>query len=147
MNYLKVPSFAKVNLGLYILKKRKDGFHAIESIFQTISLKDILYFKLEGSEIKIISNNPNLPVGPSNLIHKAAKFFKTKNNKNLGVKIKIEKNIPIGGGLGGGSSNAAVTLLTLNRMLNYPKKPEELIEQAESLGSDVPFFKRRNCSC
>jgi 4-diphosphocytidyl-2-C-methyl-D-erythritol kinase len=95
---------------------------------------------LEGSEIKIISNNPNLPTDSSNLIHKAAKFFITQKNKNLGVKIKIEKNIPIGGGLGGGSSNAAVTLLTLNRMLNYPKKKVKLVEHAESLGSDVPFF-------
>ncbi len=142
MNYLKVPSFAKVNLGLYIREKRKDGFHSIESIFQTISLKDTLYFKLEGTEIKITSNNPNLPDGPANLIHKAASIFINKKNKNLGVKIKVDKKIPIGSGLGGGSSNAAVTLLTLNRMLNYPKKTEELMKHAESLGSDVPFFMK-----
>lgn len=140
MNYLEVPSFAKVNLGLYIREKRKDGFHSIESIFQTISLKDLLYFKLEGNKIKITSNNPKLPDGPDNLIYRAAKFFKTKKNEDLGVRIKIDKKIPIGAGLGGGSSNAAATLLTLNRLLDYPKKFEELMECAESIGSDVPFF-------
>jgi 4-diphosphocytidyl-2-C-methyl-D-erythritol kinase len=140
MDYLEVPSFAKVNLGLYIREKRKDGFHSIESIFQTISLKDLLYFKLQGSEIKTTSNNPNLPDGSDNLIYRAAKFFKTKKNKDLGVIIKLDKRIPISAGLGGGSSNAAVTLLTLNRLLDYPKKTEELMKFAEILGSDVPFF-------
>jgi len=140
MDYLKVPSFAKVNLGLYIRGKRKDGFHSIESIFQTISLKDYLYFKLGGNEIKIKSNNPELPEGPDNLIYKAANLFINKKTKKFGVEIKIDKRIPIGAGLGGGSSNAAVTLLTLNRLLNYPKKHEELMEKAKNLGSDVPFF-------
>jgi 4-diphosphocytidyl-2-C-methyl-D-erythritol kinase len=142
MGWLKVPSFAKVNLGLYIREKRKDGFHSIESIFQTISLKDILYFKLEGNDIKLTSNNPNLPDGPDNLIYKAVSLFQNKKNKNLGVRIKADKKIPIGAGLGGGSSNAAVTLLTLNRLLNYPKKPEELMEFAKNIGSDVPFFMK-----
>jgi 4-diphosphocytidyl-2-C-methyl-D-erythritol kinase len=140
MNWIKVPSFAKLNLGLYILEKRKDGFHSIESIFQTISLKDLLYFKLGGEGIGIKSNNPNLPEGPSNLIYKAANFFKDIETKKIGVEIKIDKKIPIGAGLGGGSSNAAVTLLTLNRLFKYPKKFEELMENAKSLGSDVPFF-------
>jgi 4-diphosphocytidyl-2-C-methyl-D-erythritol kinase len=140
MDWIKVPSFAKVNLGLYIHEKRKDGFHSIESIFQTISLKDLLYFKLGGTKIKITSNNPDLPEGSSNLIYKAANFFKNKEGKNLGVEIKADKKIPIGAGLGGGSSNAAATLLTLNRILKYPKKSEELMEYAESIGSDVPFF-------
>ena len=140
MDWIKVPSFAKLNLGLYIHEKRKDGFHSIESIFQTISLKDLLYFKLEGRQIKISSNNPDLPEDSSNLIYKAAQFFKNKKDKNFGVKIKVDKKIPIGAGLGGGSSNAAVTLLTLNHLLKYPKKFEELMEYAESIGSDVPFF-------
>ncbi len=140
MEYLKVSSFAKVNLGLYIREKRKDGFHSIESIFQTISLKDSLYFKLGGNEIKIKCNNPELPIGPDNLIYKAANLFINKKTEKFGVEIKIDKKIPIGAGLGGGSSNAAVTLLTLNRLLNYPKKREELMENAKNLGSDVPFF-------
>ena len=140
MDYLKVPSFAKLNLGLYILEKREDGFHSIESIFQTISLKDLLYFKLGGEGIRIKSNNPNLPEGPSNLIYKAANFFKDIERKKTGIEIKIDKKIPIGAGLGGGSSNAAVTLLTLNRLFKYPKKFEELMKNAKSLGSDVPFF-------
>ncbi|MEJ2567307.1 MAG: 4-(cytidine 5'-diphospho)-2-C-methyl-D-erythritol kinase [candidate division WOR-3 bacterium] len=140
MEYLKVPSFAKLNLGLYIREKRGDGFHSIESIFQTISLKDLLYFKLGGKGIRIKTNNPNLPKGPSNLIYRAANFFKDIETKNVGLEINIDKKIPIGAGLGGGSSNAAVTLLTLNRLLKYPKKFEELMENAKSLGSDVPFF-------
>lgn len=140
MDYIEVPSFAKVNLGLYIRDKRKDGFHSIESIFQTISLKDLLYFKLQGNEIKLTSNNPDIPNGPDNLIYKAANIFKNKNNKDFGVTIKLDKKIPVGAGLGGGSSNAAVTLLTLNRLMGYPKKFEELLEYAKSIGSDVPFF-------
>jgi 4-diphosphocytidyl-2-C-methyl-D-erythritol kinase len=140
MDYLKVPSFAKVNLGLYIIEKRTDGFHSIESIFQTISLKDLLYFKLGGRKIEITSNNPDLPDDSSNLIYKAAQLFKNTEGKNFGVKIKVDKRIPLGSGLGGGSSNAAVTLLTLNRLLDYPKKLEELMEFAQILGSDVPFF-------
>jgi 4-diphosphocytidyl-2-C-methyl-D-erythritol kinase len=140
MDWVEVPSYAKVNLGLYIKEKREDGFHSIESIFQTISLKDSLYFKFEGKKIDIKSNNPNLPEGPCNIVYKAATLFEDKKGKNLGVKIKIEKKIPIGAGLGGGSSNAAVTLLTLNRLLGYPKDTEELTEYAENLGSDVPFF-------
>ncbi len=140
MDWIKVPSFAKVNLGLYIKEKREDGFHSIESIFQTISLKDSLYFKLEGKGINIQSSNPHLPEGPSNIIYKAASLFKDKKGKSPGVKIKVEKKIPIGAGLGGGSSNAAVTLLTLNRLLEYPKNTEELNEYAKNLGSDVPFF-------
>lgn len=140
MNWIKVPSFAKINLGLYIKEKRRDGFHSIESIFQTISLKDTLYFKLGGNKIEISSDNPYLPVGSGNLIYKAANMFKEKGNEKLGIKIKIKKNIPIGAGLGGGSSNAAVTLLTLNSLLKHPKNTEELTECAKKLGSDVPFF-------
>jgi len=140
MNWVEVPSFAKINLGLYIHEKREDGFHSIESIFQTISLKDTLYFKLEGNVIEIDCDNPDLPSGPSNLIYKAASMFKDKQCKEFGVKIKVEKKIPIGAGLGGGSSNATATLLTLNRLLKYPKDTEELMECAENLGSDVPFF-------
>jgi len=140
MNWTKIPAFAKINLGLHIHEKREDGFHSIESIFQTISLKDTLYFKLEGNVIEILSDNPNLPGGPSNLIYKAASMFKDKQCKGFGVKIKVEKKIPIGAGLGGGSSNAAATLLTLNRLLEYPKNTEELMECAKKLGSDVPFF-------
>jgi 4-diphosphocytidyl-2-C-methyl-D-erythritol kinase len=140
MDWLTVPSFAKVNLGLYIREKRKDGFHSIESIFQTISLKDLLHFKLGGKKIKITSNNPDLPDDSSNLIYRAAQLFKNKNGRNLGVEIRVDKRIPIGSGLGGGSSNAAATLLTLNRLLNYPKKSADLMEFAKQLGSDVPFF-------
>ena len=94
---------------------------------------------MSGNEIKIESNNPNLPNGRENLIYKAADLF-TKETKKLGVEIKVDKTIPIGAGLGGGSSNAAVTLLTLNRLLEYPKKHAELMEYAKTLGSDVPFF-------
>ncbi len=140
MNWIEVPSFSKINLGLYIKELRADGFHSIESIFQTISLKDLLYFKLGGNKIEISSDNPNLPVGPTNLIYKAANMFKEKSNEKLGIKIKVKKNIPIGAGLGGGSSNAAVTLLTLNSLLKHPKNTQELTECAKKLGSDVPFF-------
>jgi len=135
-----IPSFAKINLGLNILKKRKDGYHSIESIFQTISLHDNLYLKLEGDIIEVSSPSDDVPNGKLNLVYKAAKMFGEHTGKNIGLNVRIEKNIPVESGLGGGSSNAASILLTLNRFFGYPLTTDELIIIASKLGSDVPFF-------
>lgn len=137
-----IPSFAKINLGLNILKKRKDGYHSIESIFQTISLHDNLHLKMGGDIIEVRSPCDNVPNGKSNLIYKAAKMFEENTGKNIGLNVRIEKNIPVESGLGGGSSNAATILLTLNRFFGYPLSLDELILIASKLGSDVPFFIR-----
>lgn len=137
-----IPSFAKINLGLNVLKKREDGYHSIESIFQTISLHDNLHLKLEGDIIEVSSSSNDVPNGKSNLVYKAIKMFKDYTGESIGLNVRIEKNIPVKSGLGGGSSNAATILLTLNRFFGYPLNIDELILIASKLGSDVPFFIR-----
>lgn len=139
-NGLKILSPAKINLFLEVLGKRPDGFHEIESIMQTVSLFDTLYLHPTKSGIKVITNHPELSPGRDNLIYQAADLIKKKYGIKKGVRIILEKRIPIGGGLGGGSSNAAAVLLGLNRLWNLNLSQEELSLLGARLGSDVPFF-------
>ncbi|MCL2720649.1 MAG: 4-(cytidine 5'-diphospho)-2-C-methyl-D-erythritol kinase [Treponema sp.] len=147
---LSIFSPAKVNLHLKVKNKRSDGFHDLESVFLAVNFGDNLDFQpidtKNAIEIKCSSgesaktqsfNKLNIE---NNIIYKAVSFFREKTNFSQGLKIKLEKYIPVGGGLGGGSSNAAVTLLTLNKMAGYPLNREALLEAAATLGSDVPFF-------
>jgi 4-diphosphocytidyl-2-C-methyl-D-erythritol kinase len=136
--YSKAP--AKVNLVLNVLGKRADGFHEIRTIFQSIALFDVLRFSLIAEGIEVDSDEPSLPGGEGNIVHKAAKALASISKKKCGVNIFIEKNIPQKAGLGGGSSDAAVTLYGLNKLweLNLPES--ELMEIAAEIGSDVPFF-------
>ncbi|SMP11990.1 4-diphosphocytidyl-2-C-methyl-D-erythritol kinase [Desulfurobacterium pacificum] len=139
---LIIPSPAKINLSLWIKGKRKDGYHELITVMHTINLYDVLYF-LPSDRLELhIEGNQTLPLGSSNLIIKACRLFREKTGINPKVKIKLEKNIPIGAGLGGGSSNAANTLKALNTLYGNPLSKEELFELAENLGSDVPFFIR-----
>ena len=139
-NGLKILSPAKINLFLDVLGKRKDGYHEIESIMQTVSLVDTLYLYPIKSGIKISTNHPELSSGRDNLAYRAADLIKKKYRIKKGVRIALEKRIPIGGGLGGGSSNAAAVLLGLNRLWNLKLSNEELSFLGAKLGSDVPFF-------
>lgn len=134
-----LPSFAKINWLLRILGKRDDGFHELFTIFQTISLFDEITFE-EGDEIHLTCNDENIPTGESNLILKAATIFKEEFNVKAGAKIHLEKRIPAPGGLGGGSSNAAVALLGLATLWDLEISFEKLVEIGARLGSDVPFF-------
>lgn len=137
---LIIPSPAKINLSLWIKGKRKDGYHELITVMHTINLYDVLHF-LPSDKLELhIEGNQALPLGSSNLIIKACKLFKEKTGINPKVKIKLEKNIPVGAGLGGGSSNAANTLKALNTLYGNPLSEKELFELAEHLGSDVPFF-------
>lgn len=135
-----IKSYAKINFILKILDRRGDGYHNLFSLFQRIDLWDELFFEPLEKGILLESTVIDLPRGQTNLVYRAAELLLKKSNKNNGLKVIIQKNIPIGAGLGGGSSNAAATLLELNRIwnLNYPI--EELAKMGESLGSDVPFF-------
>ena len=134
------PSLAKINLGLRILGKRSDGFHQIETIYQTISVKDELNFELQTKNIQFICNSLWCPTDATNLVVKAANLLHFKYNVDKGCQIHLVKNIPSGAGLGGGSSNAAITLLTLNDMWETGLTTDELAGLAAELGSDVPFF-------
>lgn len=138
---LHLESPAKVNLRLEILKKREDGYHELRTILQKISLHDTLHFSLEKREkISIISDHPNLPVGKKNLVHQAVRSMLQRSDYRGGVRVKIEKRIPLGAGLGGGSSNAATTMKAMNQLLNLDIPKKELMEMGLEIGADVPFF-------
>ncbi len=134
-----LPSFAKINLLLRILGKREDGFHELCTIFQTVSLFDEITFG-ENDEINLTCNVQNFPTDKTNLIIKAANALNKEFGVKSGAKIHLEKRIPAPGGLGGGSSNAAVALLGLATLWNLEIEFEKLVEIGAKLGSDVPFF-------
>ncbi len=138
---LTLKSFAKINWNLKIIGKRDDGFHELCTIFQTVSLYDRLIF--EASDKLILTcDNPKISTDETNLIIKAARILQKKFEIEKGAKIHLEKNIPAPGGLGGGSSNAAISLLGLKKLWNLEISLEELSEIGKQLGSDVPFFLR-----
>jgi len=125
---LRMESPAKVNLMLRILRKREDGYHEIETVLQKISLHDTLQFSLtKKRNISITTNHPRLPTDGRNLVHVAAQIMLERSNHPGGVEIDIRKKIPVGAGLGGGSSNAATTLKALNRLLGVNLSQSELM--------------------
>lgn len=129
---------AKLNLTLEVLNKRSDGYHEIRSLVQTISLYDRLSFEI-ASEISFECTEQVLRT-QDNLVLRAARLLQTTCNYKRGARIKLEKKIPWSAGLGGGSSDAAATLLTLNKIWNLRLQTSELMKLAAQLGSDVPFF-------
>ncbi len=138
---IELESPAKVNLRLEILGRRQDGYHEIKTIFQQISLSDHLRFTLlRGRGIHIRSSRPDLPVGKSNLVYKATQLILEKSDYRGRVEIEIDKRIPIGAGLGGGSSNAATALKALNQLLGLNLSQRELTRLGVEIGADVPFF-------
>ena len=141
---LKSP--AKLNLYLKVLAKRKDNYHNIETIFERIALFDTLFFKTRSDgKIKVSCSNKKIPVGKGNIVYRAAALLQKKFKVKRGIEIRIVKRIPVAAGLAGGSSNAAYTLLGLNRLWGLKLKKERLIVIAKALGSDVAFFIY-NCS-
>jgi len=129
---------AKINLTLEILNRRKNGYHNISTIIQSINMFDLITYE-HYKEILVSSNIKELN-SETNLVIKAAKLIKNKFKINHGIKINLTKNIPLASGLGGGSSNAATTLLALNTIWGLNLNLSKLVPLAESLGSDVPFF-------
>lgn len=135
---LKFASPAKINLVLEILGKREDGFHELRSLIQTIDLYDTLYFEISD---KVSFECTELSLRTSdNLVLKAIKLVREATGCSKGVKVRLEKHIPWGAGLGGGSSNAATTLLALNKLWGLGLSLPKLTTLAAKLGSDVPFF-------
>lgn len=140
MTTLEKKSPCKVNLLLNILGKRPDGFHELETVFHPVNLYDTLSFTNSGHGIQLSCSDPNLPVDASNLVHRAAAKFFEATNITDGVRIHLEKRIPMAAGLGGGSGNAATTLLGLNELFGNPLSITRLHAIAATLGSDVNFF-------
>lgn len=130
---------AKINIGLNIISKREDGYHNIETIFYPIKLFDRIQF-YESNSFLIECSDPSIPVDERNLIYKARNILSNAVGKTLNVKVKLEKNIPSFAGLGGGSSNAAITLIALNEIFELKLNEKDLLELASKIGSDVPFF-------
>lgn len=137
---LEMNSFCKVNLILNILRKRPDGFHELETVMQPVRLFDRLEFSRANSGIQLTCSDAALPTDSGNLVHRAAAAFLERAGLPQGVKIHLEKRIPLAAGLGGGSGNAATTLLALNELFEKPLSTEALNAIAASLGSDIPFF-------
>ena len=130
----------KVNLLLNILGRRADGFHELETVLQPVNLCDEITFERAANGIQLSCSEKSLPTGPDNLIFRAAEKFLNAAGISGGVKIHLEKKIPLAAGLGGGSGNAATTLLALNELFDGALAAEKLFEIAASLGSDIPFF-------
>lgn len=141
MKSIRLRSPAKLNLILKVLEKRPDGYHNLSTLFEKISLWDTISFKktLSGN-IRIFCSNPAVPRGRGNLAYQAALMFKSNFNIKYGVDILITKRIPIASGLAGGSSNAATTLLALNRLWGLNLSQEKLLVYASKLGADVSLF-------
>jgi len=138
---LKLPSFAKINWFLRILGKRPDGYHEVVTVLQTISLCDELTFTVDAEDgaIKLTCDDPAIPTDNSNLIIQAACALRNCCGHEHGSEITLEKRIPAQGGLGGASSNAAVTLVALNWVWRHNYRVNEMVDPG-SLGADVPFF-------
>jgi 4-diphosphocytidyl-2-C-methyl-D-erythritol kinase len=131
---------AKINLGLSILGKRSDGFHDIETVFCPISLADELTFSPADNDVSFTSEGISVPTDGSNLCVRAATMMRQRAGAPHGVHIHLRKNIPVGSGLGGGSSDAACVLKTLRDLWLPSMSDNELSEIALSLGADVPYF-------
>ncbi len=138
MLFLKSP--AKINLHLRVLSKRPDGYHEIATIFQAIDLCDEMTLDVAKDGIRMQSHGFPIPEGETNLAYRAAALMMEHYNPGIGVRITIDKRIPVAAGLGGGSSDAATTLFALNKLWGLNLGLEKLREHAAALGSDVPFF-------
>ena len=138
---LTLPAFAKINLSLRVLGKRADGYHEVDTVLQAISLHDTITFNItETPEIVLSCDDRSLPAGSDNLVYRAAESLRSRFAPTKGARIRLVKRIPAQAGLGGGSSDAAVTFLALTHLWRLPAKETDLLELAGRLGADVPFF-------
>jgi 4-diphosphocytidyl-2-C-methyl-D-erythritol kinase len=133
-------SFAKVNLHLQVVGRRPDGYHELRTVFQTVDLADELDIELGPAGVRLEVAGARLPAGPANLAYRAAEGYLERWGGGRGASLRLRKRIPVGAGLGGGSSNAAAVLLGLQELLDSPADPAELWQLARGLGADVPYF-------
>jgi 4-diphosphocytidyl-2-C-methyl-D-erythritol kinase len=137
---LQVPAPAKLNLFLHITGRRADGYHNLQTVFQLLDYGDMLDFEtIAGSDITLASTLPGVP-DETNLVVRAARLLQAKTGCRRGVRIALHKRLPLGGGIGGGSSDAATTLLALNRLWQLDLPLIDLATLGLQLGADVPVF-------
>ncbi len=138
--HLKIKAPAKINLFLNILRKRPDGYHDLYSVLQMVGLYDELIFEEVPQGMTLVSSSGDLPMDDRNLVIRATRSLARATGIKSGVRVILKKNIPIGAGLGGGSSDAAATLMALNRLWRLGFSRDDLAKIGQDLGSDVPFF-------
>ena len=132
-------AYAKINIALDVVGKREDGYHLLKMIMQQIDLYDVISVEKQIEEISISCNKKYVPLDNKNLAYKAAELFLKKYSIHSGVKINIEKNIPVSAGLAGGSTDAATVLMLLNKIFNVNATEKELMSLGLQLGADVPY--------
>jgi 4-diphosphocytidyl-2-C-methyl-D-erythritol kinase len=136
----RVRAYAKLNLGLEVLGTRQDGYHELRTIFQTITLHDDVVLRSRPRDVTFVCDHPDVPAGEDNLALRAAVLLRRYAKVERGVEISLVKRIPVAGGLGGGSSDAAAVLMGLDRLWRLGLGPDGLHALARRLGADVPFF-------
>lgn len=142
MDSITLPAPAKLNLFLHITGRREDGYHTLQTVFQLLDISDQLTFTPSGNnEISFTCSNPDLE-SADNLVMQAARLLWQESGITRGTAIHLDKSLPLGAGVGGGSSDAATTLLALNRLWNCQLSLDELAQMGLSLGADVPVFIR-----
>ncbi|MDO5689577.1 MAG: 4-(cytidine 5'-diphospho)-2-C-methyl-D-erythritol kinase [Tissierellia bacterium] len=140
MKEMIMDSYAKINLALNVLDKRADGYHNIETIFQQIDLRDGMYLRIQPGGFQFSCDYRKLPTGEGNTIFTAWNLMKELYSGDPGVRVHLEKNIPIAAGLAGGSSNAATMIKALNELWELGLSVEEMCQIGIRIGADVPFF-------
>jgi 4-diphosphocytidyl-2-C-methyl-D-erythritol kinase len=139
MKEVEIDSYSKINLTLNILAKRQDGYHNIETIMQSINLADRVFIKEEKEGIKIKCNHPQVPIDDQSLAYRSAEKILNRCRVTKGVKIEIDKKIPLASGMAGGSANSASILVGINKLFTLNLSNEDLRGMGEELGMDVPF--------
>jgi len=139
MNKIEIDSYSKINLTLHILGKRQDGYHDIETIMQSVNLADRIFIKEEKEGIKIKCSHPLIPVDTQSLTYRTAEKILSRYRVTKGVRIEIDKKIPLASGMAGGSANSASILVGINKLFTLNLNNKDLREIGEELGMDVPF--------
>ena len=137
---LELQAYGKINLGLDVLRKREDGYHEVKMIMQTVKLHDTLYFESVEEDVIILSTNADgLPVNEDNLIYRACQMLKTEYKITDGIRIFLDKQLPVAAGMAGGSADAAAALIGMNRIFDIGLSKDKLMEYGVKLGADVPY--------
>lgn len=140
MNEINLKAMAKINLALDVIRRREDGYHEVRMIMQTVNLHDVLTFtKKDEPGITIETNRDFIPVGEDNLIYKSAKMLMDEFGIKEGLKVYLEKKIPMAAGMAGGSTDAAATFIAVNELFELGCNKAQLMDRAVKVGADVPY--------
>ena len=139
MNEYRIKAYAKINLGLDVVRRLENGYHEVKMVMQTVGIYDVLDFERTDGGIVITTDSGELPTDENNLIYKAAKLMMETYPISGGVKIHLEKHIPIAAGMAGGSTDAAATLKGMNRLFDLGCTLKDLMELGVKIGADVPY--------